>query len=161
MGYRAIGSHEEARPGVELALSINPNSSVANAAKGAMLLYSGQRSQAREALSAALRFDPYGPVSAVALGQIAFLQFLDGDYRQAAEIAQRAVYATLISQPRIATSRRHLDSLVASRRREMYMQRALDISPQSLHLHLIPSPMFRSEDREHVLDEVKKAGWQG
>ena len=56
-----LATDEEARPGVELALSINPNSSLANAAKGAMLLYSGQRSQAREALSTALRLDPYGP----------------------------------------------------------------------------------------------------
>jgi adenylate cyclase len=155
-----LATHEEAQPGVDLALSINPNSSLANAAKGAILLYGGQRSQAREALSAAQRLDPFGPVSAVTLAQIACLKYFDGDYRQAAEIAQGAVSRypdSPASYRYLAASLGQLGRLGKARK---VLQRALDISPQSIHLFVrTPLPWLRSEDREHILDGVRRAGW--
>ncbi len=49
------GPSQESWDGVSLALALNPNSSWANAVKGALLLFSCQPSQARNALSTALR----------------------------------------------------------------------------------------------------------
>ena len=157
-----LATHEEAQPGVELALSINPTSSLANAAKGAILLYSGQRPQAREALSTALRLDPNGPLSAVSLSQIACLDYLDGDYPQATKIAQGVVSR----YPDFPASYRYLAASLGQLSRidkaQNVMQRALDIAPQSVHLFFrTPLPWLRSDDRQHILDGMRRAGWQG
>ena len=61
------GPNRESWDGVSIALAINPNSSWANAVKGALLLHSGQPAQAREALLTALRLDPHGPISVMPL----------------------------------------------------------------------------------------------
>ena len=52
------GPNQESWDAVSQALAINPNSSWANAVKGALLLFSCQPTQARDALSTALRLDP-------------------------------------------------------------------------------------------------------
>src|SRR5262249_48709158 len=61
------GASPESLDGVLRALAINPNSTWAHAAHGAMLLFSGRFQEARTAFGAALRLDPSGPISAMPL----------------------------------------------------------------------------------------------
>ncbi|MGA7404807.1 MAG: tetratricopeptide repeat protein [Pseudolabrys sp.] len=74
------------------ALAINPNSTWAHAAHGAVLLFSGRFQEARTAFGAALRLDPSGPISVLPLSQIALSYYLEGNYPEAANAARRTVF---------------------------------------------------------------------
>ncbi len=42
------------------------------------------------------------------------------------------------------------------------LQKAIEVSPQSFDLCVRRrSPWFRKEDHDHMLDGLRKAGWQG
>jgi hypothetical protein len=152
---------EEVRDGMSLAVALNPNSAWANSGLGAARLFSGQPSQGRHALLAALRLNPRDPMNAVSLSQIALSYYFERDHAKAAEVARRVV-AQFPGMPlghrNLAASLGqlgHADARAA-------LQRAIEVSPQSFDLYVRSRPpWFRPEDHEHLLDGLRKAGWEG
>jgi adenylate cyclase len=157
----AEGVNEEVRDGVSLAVALNPNSAWANSALGAIRLFSGQPSQGRDALLAALRLNPRDPLNAVRLSQIATSYYFERDYARAAEAARRVV----AQFPGMPLGHRNLAACLGqlgqTEDARAALQKAIEVSPQSIDLYVRSRPPWYSpEDHEHLLDGLRKAGWQ-
>jgi adenylate cyclase len=156
------GPSQESWDGVSIALAINPNSSWAHAVKGALLLHSGRPSQARDALSTALRLDPHGPISVMPLTQIAGSYYFERDYPEAAVAAQRAVTRSPLSPLAYRYLAASLGQLGRVDEARDVLEKAIQLSPGSFDLYVRSCPpWFRPEYYEHVLEGLQKAGLRG
>ena len=156
------GVSQESFDGVLRALAINPNSTWAHAAHGATLLFSGRFQEARTAFGAALRLDPSGPISVMPLTQVAMSYYLEGNYLEAANAARRAAFR----YPQMPLGYRTLAAALGQLGRmdeaRAALQAAIDISPQVFTLYVARRPPgYRLLDHEHLLEGLRKAGWQG
>ena len=153
--------HDEALDAVSLALSINPNSVRAHAVKGTILVFTGQCSQGRHELLTALRLSPRDPFNVTMLSHIATSYYLERDYLGAFEASRRVVsrFPKYPSAYRwLAASLGQLDRTDEAR---ASLRRAIEISGNFfLHVHTRP-PWYRADDHEHMLEGLRKAGWQG
>ena len=156
------GPNQESWDAVSQALAINPNSSWANAVKGALLLFSCQPTQARDALSTALRLDPRGPISVLPLTQMAVSYYFGHDYPQAAEWGRRAASRYPQSPLAYKWIAAALGQLGRIDEAAEMLQRTINLSPSSFDLYVRNCPPWvRPEDHEHMLEGLRKAGWQG
>jgi adenylate cyclase len=162
MTMLVAGNAEEAHGQVLLARASNPNSPRAILIEAAVLLFTGQPVQARQGLTACLRVDPRGPDSSWVMHQFAISYYFERDYGKSVEAARRGLA-------------RHPDSFVTYRwlaaalgqlgRREearAALRKAVELSPRSFefYTHRRP-PWHRPEDYAHMLDGLRKAGWDG
>jgi adenylate cyclase len=147
---------------LSLALASNPNSAWANCIKGGLLAYGGRQSEGRQALLIALRLSPRDPLEAFSLGLLAAAYYFEHDYARALEAARRAVsrYPALPMGHRFLAVT--LGQLGRADEARGALQRAVEVSPQYFELYARRRmPWWRAEDHEHVLDGLRKAGWQG
>jgi adenylate cyclase len=157
------GFHDEAFESVSLALAINPNSAWAHSVKGTMLVYCGQATGGRAALLTALRLSPRDPLHVVSpLLNIPVSYYFEGNYRRALEAARRAVARF----PELPMTHRYvaasLGQLGQSEEAHDALRKAIEVSPRSFDFYVRSRPpWFRPEDHEHMLDGLRKAGWQG
>ena len=146
----------------EQAISVAPSDAVAWHAKGRILVFSGRPNEGRLASQTALRLSPHGPTNWVILLNLIISYFLEGDYSAAIEVAQRMIleYPGLTAPYRwLAAARGQLGQTDAAREA---LHKAIEVSPESFdfYVHSRP-PWFRPEDYEHMLDGLRKAGWEG
>ena len=108
-----------------------------------------------------MRLDPYGPYAAANMGNVAITYYLEGDYATAVETAR----SCLTSYPLYAPARRWLVAGLGQLGRQeeaaaaLSEFRALADAFSALVLNRPPhiSPIYH----EHMLDGLRKAGWQG
>jgi TolB-like protein len=156
------GISQEHFDGLLHALAINPNSTWAHAAHGATLLFSGHFQEARTAHGVALRLDPSGPVSVFPLSQIALSYYLEGNYSEAVNAARRAAFRYPQMPLGYRTLAAALGQLGRIEEARAALQAAIDVSPQGFVFPWFRRlPGFRTVDYEHLLDGLRKAGWQG
>jgi TolB-like protein len=146
----------------ERALALNRSSVSSHMLKGAILAYSGRCAEGRAEMSISLRLNPRDPWSHHAGAVIAASYYFDRNYTAAVETARRS----LAEYPAFAAPCRYLvaglgqlgwqDEAVASLRRWMATAPAVfDMMVRSR------PPFVRPQDHEHLLDGMRKAGWQG
>jgi adenylate cyclase len=156
------GNEREAREHASTALLLNPNSAWAHGAKGGILLDTGHHAEARDLLLTALRLSPRDPRNATVLNHVARTYYYEREYERAAEILIGAV-ARYPNHPTaycwLAATQGQLGE---SRESEDALQKAHTISPGSLSRFVRGGrpPFFRSEDHQHFLDGLRKAGWR-
>jgi adenylate cyclase len=155
------GINDEIRDGVSLAVGLNPNSVLVNTALGVLRLFDGQPVHARTALLKALRLNPRHPLNCIPLLQIGVSYYFEGDYASAAGAARRVVAqfpGMPLAHRYVAASLGQLDHQDA----RAALRRAIEVSPQTFDLYVRSRPpWFRRDDHEHMLDGLRKAGWQG
>ena len=155
-------SYAEALALIERALAANPNDVSAYLAKGRALIFSGQPDAGKEPLLTALRLSPRDPLIAGVLMQLSSSYYLNGQYAEAADMA----YRTVRDHPEFPLTYRWLAAALGQLGRTEEageaLRQALTISRASFgyHVHNRP-PWYRSEDHEHMLEGLRKAGWQG
>ena len=158
--FRGQGKH--ALEGLSRIVARNPSSTWANGIKGLILVSLGHRSDGRTALLTAMRLNPRDPSAGLFPGWITISYYYDGDYARAATMAK----TTIERYPDYPVIYRWLAAALGQLGRRDEAQRALkhamQASPKSfdLHVHNRP-PWIRREDHEHMLDGLRKAGWQG
>ncbi len=146
----------------EHAISVAPSDAVAWLAKARVLVFSGKPSEARVASETALRLSPVGPANWIILVALTMSHYFERDYGAAVNVAQR----TIRDHPDFASPYRWLAAALGQLGRSDVARdalgRAIEVSPQSFefYVHGRP-PWFHSEDHEHMLDGLRKAGWQG
>jgi adenylate cyclase len=156
------GISQECSDGVLRALAINPNSTWAHAVHGALLLFSGRFQVARTALGAALRLDPSGPISVLPLTQVALSYYLEGNYPEAANAARRVAFRYPQMPLGYRTLAAALGQLGRVEEARAALQAAIDVSPQGFAFYVVRRPpWFRPVDYEHLLEGLRRAGWQG
>jgi adenylate cyclase len=157
-----VGDIEGALERASLALTMNPNSAWANSVRGTALIFHEQPSSGREVLLTALRLSPRDPRNALPLTQIAVSYYLERDYPRALEAARRAVSR----YPKAPIIYRYVAASLAQLGRideaGDALREAMAISPSRFAFYTRSRPpWFRREDHEHMLDGLRKAGWQG
>ena len=160
---KLLGNNRVDKENVFRLRAANPNSLWPHTASGIILVFSGQPSQGRAALLDALRLSPYDPINRPQiLTNILISHYFEHDYLAAFETASFA----LSRHPGVPNLFRwksaSLGQLGRADEARDALLKALEVSPQSFDLFVRSRPSwFRPEDHEHMLDGLRKAGWQG
>jgi adenylate cyclase len=157
-----LGDFASAAIHFEQALAVNPNSARACRGKAAPFLWRGHPAKGRDVLLAALRLNPRGETAARVRAQIAMSYYLEGDYISAVDAAKQAVAA----HPGHPWAYRWLVASLGQLGRieegGAALHKAIEVSPQSFDFFVNElRPYERPEDHAHMLDGLRKAGWQG
>ena len=158
----ARGDHQGARAEAEQALAICPNLATAHGALGVVLAYSGRPREGLAALETCIRLDPRAPSLVNRLNQVALAHYFCRDYEASVEAAERAIR----SFPDFPSSYRWLAAALGELGRtgeaKQALEKAMSVSPAAFdfQVHERP-PWFRPEEHAHMLDGLRKAGWQG
>jgi adenylate cyclase len=156
------GDYEGGLTEVRCALAISPNLASAHADLGTTLLFSGHPREAIEVLREALRRDPYDPVRFVRLAHIVAGHYWLGEYEGAVNVAKETIRA-YPNHPWahrwLAASLGQLGRVTEAREA---LQNAISIAPKSFDMHVRHrTPFVRPEDHAHMLEGLRKAGWEG
>jgi adenylate cyclase len=157
----ARGDHQGACAEAECALAICPNLAEAHGALGVALAYSGQPERGVAALENCIRLDPRAPFLVNRLNQIALAHYFCGKYEASVEAAERAIR----SFPAFPSPYRWLAAALGKLGRTSEARRALSkavtVAPASFDFQVRERPpWFRAEDHAHMLDGLRKAGWE-
>jgi adenylate cyclase len=155
------GNYDAAFDRIAVALASNSNSFWANAVEGSALIFSGRPKEGRAALLRAERLSPHDPSGAYFLNGLIISHYFERDYAEAAARARRII-ARFPEYPLpyrwLAAALGQLGQIDEAHET---VKKALALSPQAFtsHVHRRP-PWFRPEDHEHMLDGLRKAGWE-
>jgi adenylate cyclase len=156
------GDLEGARAEAERALTLSPNLALAHGESGAALIFSGQPKEGIEAAETALRLDPRNPMRAFDLLLIVIGQYFCRDYQATVEAARHAIRA----YPDFAFSYRWLAAALGQLGRaeeaKEALEKAVASAPATFDKYVRNRvPWHRPEDHAHMLDGLRKAGWDG
>jgi adenylate cyclase len=145
----------------DVALSINPNNVVAQRGKGMSLVLGGQPAEGRQVLLAVLRLNPRDPSSTTTQYQIGESYYYEGNYDAAVDAVSRAI----ASNPGYPHPYRWLAAALGQLGRKeeaaAALRHAIEAAPQLFReLAAARPPQYRQEDYDHMLDGLRKAGWQ-
>ena len=154
----------DAAPALEQAdraIALNPNDPAGYAARGHVLTFAGQAEEARSALNTALRLDPRGETALVALHHLTVNFYLERDYVAAEAAASRVIRAYPHfprSYPYLVAS---LGQLGRAKDADSALEEGMAAAP-AFFQHLLRGrpPYYRPDDYDHLLEGVRKAGWQ-
>jgi adenylate cyclase len=109
-----------------------------------------------------LRLNPRDPISGFTESLIAASYYLEGNYEATVEIVERC----MVQYPEFARVRRYLVAALGQLGRRVEAATALSellaIAPDLADMLIRNRPSYlRPEDHEHILDGLRKAGWQG
>jgi adenylate cyclase len=141
-------------------LAIDPNEGDAYGALGVSFLYDGEAEKGLALMEEHLRRDPFGPSASAHLGRVAFAHYLRGDYAAVA-VARRAIrlFPAYSRHPWFAAALGQLGCIDEAG--EVLAEGvAFDSADFDEYVRQRP-PWLRPEDYEHLLDGLRKAGWQG
>jgi adenylate cyclase len=146
----------------EIAIALNANDPHGHLIMGRVLILSGRPGEGREPLATALRFDPRGPTAPSMMHHRTMGCYFEGDYLGAEAMARRAIRA----YPQFSRSYLWLAAALGQLGRAVEALGALDsaiaASPGYFKFNTgSRPPYFRPADYEHLLDGLRKAGWEG
>lgn len=145
----------------DVAVRLGPSDPWAHVSRGHVLVYSGKPAEAHEALATALRLDPFGPTAPIALHHFGVNYYFQRDY-VAAEAMTRRTVSSFPHFPRpytiLAAALGQLGRLDEA---ERALAQAITISPEYLS-NVTGGRLahYQSEDLEHMLEGLRKAGWR-
>ena len=156
------GDYEGARIEAERALAISPNLAIAHGVLGGTLIFSGRPREGLAALEHGIRLDPRDPRAGVSVNQVVIGRYHCRDYEGAVEAAGRVIR----SYPNHPLVYRWLAAALGQLGRTAEAKEALDraqtLAPQAFDIYVRRRvPWHRPEDHAHMLDGLRKAGWNG
>ena len=158
---RRRGDYEGALAEAERALAMSPNLAGAHNLLGATLIFSGRTKEGLAALQTGIRLDPRDPRSAVCLNQLAMGLYFSQQYEAATEAAKRAIR----SFPDYPNTYRWLAAALGQLGRieeaGETLAKAIAIAPAAFDMYMRRVPWMRPEDHAHMLEGLRKAGWEG
>lgn len=158
----ARGDHAGACAQAERGLSLCPNLAAAHGALGVALAYSGRPRDGLAALEQCIRLDPRSPSLVNRLTQLTLAHYFCGDYEATLEAAKRATrsFPDFPSPYRWAAAA--LGALGRTAEAKAALQKAIAVSPEAFDFQVLERPpRFRPQEHEHMLDGLRKAGWDG
>ena len=151
---------EAALDHVELALSISPSCAIAHQTRGLILNFSGHPAKGRESLLLALQHDPRGmklPMSS----NVGMTYYFERDYRKAADSFRRTLADNPTDPQALRWFAAALGQLGRTDEAHTALSEALAKAPDAFERYTQQRPpWYRPEDFEHMLDGLRKAGWQ-
>ena len=155
------GDYEGGQAEAERALSMSPNLGLAHAVLGQTLVFSGRPEEGVAALQTSIRLDPRAPELRFRLNQVAFGLYFSGEHAAAVVAAKRAIR----SYPDFPNPYRWLAAALGqmgpTAEAKEALAKAITIAPASFDMYVRGRvPWMRPEDHAHMLDGLRKAGWQ-
>jgi adenylate cyclase len=156
------GNYAAALEHADHATAVNPNDFGAWLGRARAFANGGRPAEAEEPLLIALRLSPRDPLKSSAINTLAFARYYRGDYAEAAKLEQGVIrdcpgYA--IPHRWLAASLGQLNRTDEAREA---LRQAMAISQTSFDFFTRRRQRwFRPEDYEHMLDGLRKAGWEG
>jgi adenylate cyclase len=160
--YRIRGQFAIALAEAENALATTPSLALAHRARGCALIFSGDQADGIAAVETGLRLEPCGMRNAAALNWIILGLYLSGKYTASVDAARRVIQ----SYPKYAPPYRWLAAALGQLDRTAEAKQALDeavtVAPASFDMYVKNRvPWMRPEDHAHMVDGLRKAGWEG
>jgi adenylate cyclase len=162
LAHSFLGDQEGSVAAARQALTISPNYAAAHHALGRALLFCGRPQEALEAIRKAVRLDPYDPRRAIWLLQIVIAHYYLRNYEAAVEAAKEA----LRSYPDHPLVYRWLAAALGQVGRldeaKQALEKTIAVAPKSIDMYVRQrAPWWRVEDYEHMLEGLRRAGWEG
>jgi len=162
LALRGRGDNRGAQAEAERALALTPNLAAAHGALGATLIYSAQPKEGLAALETCIRLDPRQPTLMMRLGQVAVARYFCREYMVAVEAAERAIQSFPHHPPNYYVLAAALGQLGQIDAAKEAFEKAIAIAPARFDGYVRNRvPWMRPEDHAHMLDGLRKAGWQG
>jgi adenylate cyclase len=162
LALNARGDHQGARAEAEHALALCPNLAAAHGALGVILAYAGQPKEGLAALETCIRLDPRDPSLVNRLNQVALAHYFCRNYEASIEAADRAIRSFPDFPSPYRWRAAALGELGRTAEAKEAIEKAVAISPASFDFQVRQRPpWFRLEDHAHMLDGLRKAGWEG
>jgi len=156
------GDYEGGLAEAERALATAPNLASAHHMLGAARIFSGRPKEGLAALERSIRLDPRYPRSAARLHQVAIGLYFCRDYEAAIEAAKRTIRA----YPEFPNTYRWLAAALGQTGRieeaKEALAKAIALAPAAFDMYVRRRvPWQRPEDHAHMLEGLRKAGWEG
>jgi adenylate cyclase len=155
------GDYAGALAEIESALAISPNLADAHGALGSVLTRSGHPREGRIALEKCIRLDPHNPNNNLQLLVITIGYYLSHEYDATVEAAKRGIR----SYPDHSNQYRWLAAALGQTGRieeaKEVLAKATAIAPAAFDMFVRRRvPWHRPEDHAHMLEGLRKAGWE-
>jgi adenylate cyclase len=159
---QARGELEGALVEIERALAMSPNLAAAHGHRGATLIFSGRPKEGLAALETCIRLDPRDPFLSVRLLHIACGLYFSREYEATVEAAKRLIlsypdFPMIYRWPAAA-----LGQLGRVAEAKEALKKAVSLAPTAFDMYVRNRvPWFRPEDHAHLVEGLRKAGWEG
>jgi len=156
------GDHEGALAEAEGALAMMPNLADAHGVRGAALIFSGRPEEGLPTVQTCIRLDPRAPEMAVRLNWVTLGLYFSRQYEAAIEAAKRGIR----SHPDFPSTYRWLAAALGqigqTGAAKEALEKAIAVAPASFEIFVGRRvPWHRPEDYAHMLEGLRKTGWQG
>jgi adenylate cyclase len=156
------GRLNQARQCASLAFSLNPYSPRANILYGSSLVFGGRPVEGRKAILTGLRLNPHDPRIGGRLNEIVISYYFEHDYGGAVEAARHAISRFPDNPLPYRWLAAALGQIGPTAEANEALYRAVSVAPQQFDNYVRSRvPWHRPEDYEHMLDGLRKAGWEG
>jgi adenylate cyclase len=159
---QARGELDGALVEIERALAMSPNLAVAHWQRGATLIFSGWPKEGLSALETCIRLDPRDPFMSVRLLHTACGLYFAREYENVIDAAKRLIrsypdFPMIYRWPAAA-----LGQLGRTSEAKEWLEKAISAAPAALNMYVRSRvPWFRPEDHAHLVEGLRKAGWEG
>ena len=159
---QARGELDGALVEIERALAMSPNLAVAHWQRGATLIFSGRPEEGLDALETCIRLDPRDPFMSVRLLHTACGLYFAREYENVIDAAKRLIrsypdFPMIYRWPAAA-----LGQLGRTSEAKEWLEKAISAAPAAFNMYVRSRvPWFRPEDHAHLVEGLRKAGWEG
>jgi adenylate cyclase len=156
------GNLEGALAESKTALALSPNLASAHGLMGSVLNWSGQWATARISLERSIRLDPRNPNLATRYNAVTVGYYLSGEYGAAIEAAHRTIRSCPDRQHDYRWLAAALGQVGRIDEAKEALEKAVAIAPVSFDRFVRTRvPWHRPEHHAHMLEGLRKAGWEG
>ena len=147
---------------IEQALAMSPNLAVAHWHRGAVLIFLGRPKAGLASIDTSIRLDPRNPFSVIRLLHITCGLYFSGEYEATVDAAGRLIRSYPDFPMVYRWSAAALGQLGRNTEAKDALDKAMNLAPAAFNMYVRNRvPWFRPEDHAHLLDGLRKAGWEG
>jgi adenylate cyclase len=159
---QARGDHEGALAEIERALAMSPNLAIAHAHRGATLIFAGRPKEGLAAVERCIRLDPRDPFLAIRFLHVAAGLYLSREYEASVEAAKRLIRSYPDFPMIYRWTAAALGQLGRAAEARDALEKAISRAPAAFDMYVRNRvPWFRPEDHAHLVEGLRKAGWNG
>jgi len=141
---------------------MSPNLAVAHWHRGAVLIFLGRPKEGLASIDTSIRLDPRNPFSVIRLLNITCGLYFLGEYEATVDAAGRLIRSYPDFPMVYRWSAAALGQLGRNTEAKDALDKAINLAPAAFNMYVHNRvPWFRPEDHAHLLDGLRKAGWEG
>jgi adenylate cyclase len=160
-GLFLLGDRDGQFAKAQQALAINPNCADAAHFLAVTMLYSGKPREALETIHKAMRLDPNDPANQYLLVHIAIAHYFMHEYEASIEASREALRSYPDHSPAYHWFAAALGQVGRLDEARKALQKAIAIMPNAFDIYKNAPAFLRPEDIDHLVEGLRKAGWEG